>query len=125
MRAHVFSTLLTLATIGLAGCALETTETTDPTDTEQSAMTIAERHFVDVTSDDRGIGGRSGITVAGDHERRMYDVDKTPRVGQRNPYEVNLVVLRNALVVPHGGTLGGNEIRRHPETDCGVTCTAP
>ena len=124
MRAHGFYTLLTLATIGLAGCAVEATEA-DRTDTNEAALGIADRPIGAYADEDRGVGGRGGVTLAGDETRRMYDFDKTPRIGQRNPYEVNLTTLENALIVPHGAKLEGTEIRRHPATDCGVTCGAP
>jgi hypothetical protein len=128
MRAHCFvGAVLALASLGLAGCAVETTEQ-DPaeqTDTTGTALRVAETNTAHLAAMHRAIGGRAGVTVAGDHERRMYDFDNTPRIGQRYPYEANLTALENALVVTHSGTLEGKEILWHSGTDCGVTCTVP
>lgn len=122
MRAHGFVfTLLMLASIGYAGCAVDATEH-DTTDAAEAAITLAERDPAMLVGADRDIGGRGGVTVAGDYERRMYDFSVVPRVAARTPHELDLVEVRNALVVPHTGTLAGVEIATMTETDCGVTC---
>jgi hypothetical protein len=125
MRLNLFvTTFLAAAAFSLAGCAADSSDpSTENTDSTQSATVMDDRgHLVlngDYATD--GIGGKSGVTIAGDNEKRMYDFDPTPRIADRSQYSVNLTLLNNASIIPHGGQLDGNEIRRGQESGLGVT----
>lgn len=125
MRAHGFAFFLTLASFGFAGCAAEAGEQAEKAAMTQADLRVTDQSPAELAAMHSGIGGRGGVTMAGDHERRMYEFSSEPRIAEREPYEVNLTAMRNALVVPHAGTLKGREIAANGDTDCGVTCAAP
>ncbi len=110
-------TVLAVTTLALAGCAVD--PTAESTNEEQGALTNSE--FDQAIRHESSLGGMGGIAVANDPQKRLYDFDKTPRIGQRAPYEVSLQQLEAVgAAVPFAA--GDDDIARRGSANCGVTC---
>ena len=102
-------TVLTTATLAITGCAVDPTSSEPASDDTQAA----------ITTTDVSLGGRGGVAVAADPQKRVYDFDKTPRLGQRNPYEVNLGELEAVgATVPFAAA--DDDLARRQAANCGA-----
>jgi hypothetical protein len=122
MRLNTFVlAFVAAATSALTGCAADASEPTETPDSTEQATTMDDRAHTALRHDQVDVAGRGGVAVADQFERRMYDFSATPRIGQREQYEVILVQLNNASIIPHSGQAEGRDIALGAESGLGTT----
>lgn len=120
----IILTFLTAATIALTGCAADPSSPESPDSTDQAS--VAGERASAAFEREVSIGGRAGVVLANAPERRMYDFEATPRLGQRSPYEVSLEeIAALGRAVPHAASTDGTDVERRQEANVGVSGPKP